>query len=604
VNGIWGAVDFSGSEPDRIWLSNASSYLTGSSCLSSPSCVLGALGNSPFATANCAVSKSALAPFCITLQGQINNRPELIEALRPVGDVPDGELILSAYEKWGIECARFLAGDYAFAIWDDRRRQLFCCRDHLGIRPLFYWLEGTRLLFASDPLVILKNPIVKRTLNRRKLADLACFQNHRLHREETFHAGIRCFASGSSSIFDGSGVRHLTYWEPEIRRDVVPRREEEIFEALRELLFQCVRNRIKGKRSVAAHLSGGLDSSSLVSIAARVLAESNQSLHALSGVAQDRPGKPLKDEREYIDEFRSWPNVRIDYITAPGRGPFDPIDDPDYFEATFTKSSAFFLQDAFDASAHSSGADIVLEGIGGELGPTSWGKEHHLELAARLRWITLRREMKDFRKVNQISPVRFLGGQLRNFLSPHRNMGPFVLFTPSFQRESESAAGFRWRLPDHDRAQIEALRLWLRKPMSGRAWTADGIPFSRPFLDKRLLEFCLALPGRLKTRNGYRRYLIRRALDGVLPPKIQWRTDKKPFSPDYHIRYNAQLGKARDFLASIRTSDPVRSLVDVGRLSAMVKPVESAAGSWEALMTVPYSIYLICFLRQFPEFRA
>ena len=148
------------------------------------------------------------------------------------------------------------------------------------------------------------------------------------------------------------------------------------------------------------------------------------------------------------------------------------------------------------------------------------------------------------------------------------------------------------------------MRHWLEKHATRAALTVlRGTRYSQPLRDKRVFEFCVAAPGNLKVRNGYPRYLVRGALDGILPKKIQWRTSKHPFSPDYYFRYNAQLGKARDFVSAIGSSDPVRSIVDVERLGQLLQPAAPMAGSPEARDIVPQSIYLICFLRQFAEYR-
>ena len=122
-------------------------------------------------------------------------------------------------------------------------------------------------------------------------------------------------------------------------------------------------------------------------------------------------------------------------------------------------------------------------------------------------------------------------------------------------------------------------------------------------MDRRLLEFCLALPPNLKVRNGYHRYPARRVLDGVLPPSIQWRTTKTLFSPDYNLRYNAQLHMAQDFVASIGRKDPVRSIVDLDELTRIMKPVNPLKYDADALGLIPSTLYMVCFLRQFSEFR-
>ena len=113
------------------------------------------------------------------------------------------------------------------------------------------------------------------------------------------------------------------------------------------------------------------------------------------------------------------------------------------------------------------------------------------------------------------------------------------------------------------------------------------------------------MPTGMDVHDGYQRYPIRAALDGILPPRIQWRTDKKPFSPDYLVRYNAQLGIAREFVSAIGPHDPVRTIVDVDKLQQLLAlPVDqNHRGAAAALGQVPGTLYLICFLRQFSAFR-
>ena len=135
-----------------------------------------------------------------------------------------------------------------------------------------------------------------------------------------------------------------------------------------------------------------------------------------------------------------------------------------------------------------------------------------------------------------------------------------------------------------------------------------GIQRRFPLADIGLLEFCLAAPVHLKFKDGYNRYLIRGGLTGILPSKIQWRTSKEPFSPDYHLRYNRQKSIARNFIQAIKPNDPVREVVNVDNLeqliqSDMVGSYGNTLANSAGLHLVPSGIYLITFLRQFSEFR-
>jgi asparagine synthase (glutamine-hydrolysing) len=394
-----------------------------------------------------------------------------------------------------------------------------------------------------------------------------------------------------------------SYWDPGLSHASVPRSDTEAFDALRELLFEAVSCRLLGKKVPVALLSGGLDSSSLVAIAARCAQKENRNILALSAVLPESSRQHFSDEREFIEEFRSEPNVTIQYVAPEAGGPFDRIEDPTrFFDAPFHYSRQY-LTDAMREAARGAGADVILAGFGGEAGPTTYGHYYLLELAASLRWQTLAREMRRLRVRSKTSPIRALGSEILDLLSPGRRFEPPVLVAPDFMLPLREKRRRDLWWPDHRSQQATAIRDRMAIRTSQHGPPVEWAPVALPFFDKRILEFCLAMPGHMKVRDGYRRYAARRALDGILPPKIQWRTTKGPFAPDYPGRYRVQLGKARDFVAAIRRKDPVRSIVDVDRLSHLLAHPEAPFARSSALTVVPATIYLICFLRQFPEFQ-
>jgi asparagine synthase (glutamine-hydrolysing) len=399
------------------------------------------------------------------------------------------------------------------------------------------------------------------------------------------------------------GIRQRPYWEPAPGRVKVPKRPGETIEALQDLLFEAVGCRLDRNHPVASLLSGGLDSSGVVAVAARCLAKQNRELTAISAVLPEETRGYFADEREYIDEFRPWPNIRIQYVTAHGRGPFDSLSEPGRFAAFPLRTSRFYLNDECEKTAIAAGARKLLWGLGGEFGVSSWSERYYLELAIRGRWRTLYRELKRCRASRSASPARMLGRQVLNILSPIRGWRPAVLLAKDFLRDTKARPALRGRSPYLRRHQVSELRFWLSKHAMERGQSISLIPPCLPLLDKRILDFCLAMPESMDVGDGYPRYRIRAALDGVLPPRIQWRTTKAPYSPDYFVRYNAQLGVAREFVHAIRPNDPVRTVVDVERLQKFLVPVDTTTGATAARDEVPVSLYLINFLRQFSEFR-
>jgi asparagine synthase (glutamine-hydrolysing) len=311
----------------------------------------------------------------------------------------------------------------------------------------------------------------------------------------------------------------------------------------------------------------------------------------------------FQDEREFIDEFLAWPNVTIEYVAPENNGPFDGIEDASNFYAIQLPHSRHFLSDALHERAVQRGADVILAGNAGEAGPTAWGRGYYLELASRMKWWTLVRELAKASAIQHASLVRIFGRDILYFLSSSPFSEAIILLSPDFVRTFGDAPDTNLRWPDHRNDQLALIRTNMRAHAFSCGTCEGQIRLAFPFRDKRVLEFCLSAPGHLKVHNGYSRYLIRQALDGVLPKKIQWRTTKCAFSPDYPRRYRAQLGKAHNFVAAIRRSDPVRSIVDVDRLRYLLEQPTLRQGRMAALVIIPASIYLICFLRQFAEFQ-
>ncbi len=515
----------------------------------------------------------------------------------------DADLLLAAYDKWGDKCAARLLGEFSFAIWDKRLRRLFCCRDQVGIRPFLYWTQGPRFVFSSSPGPILAFPGVDRRPNLDRIAVMAVRGPRNYVHRETFHQGVFSLPFGSCIGFDSAGLRESRYWQPGTGSVPIPRREGEIVDAFRDLVFESVRCRMQQANSPAALLSGGLDSSSVVAVAARSAWTAEKPLSVLAGVLPADAPPELKDEREFIDQFLSWKNLRIDYV-APlaDQGPFDGLRDPARFADTPLRSPADYFHVALEEFALSRGIAEFFVGSGGELGASAWSRRSYLQMAVQFRWFRLARELSALRSNSRLHPVRVLGGEILRFLNPRREMHPMVLLREGL-RPQRGSASFPTRSLLVSGYEEAVLRYWLDKHSSRPARFGLGlIRYVDPLLDRRILEFCLRVPVQLKVRNGYQRYLLRAALDGILPKKIQWRTDKVPFSPDYGFRFNRQLGAAQAFVDSISARDPIRSLVDIPGLRGLLRPVDPLARDRRAFSLVPNTLNLICFLRQFPEF--
>ena len=570
------------------------------------------------------------AQLAITADARLDNRPALIRRLAiPERDAPDwsdARLILAAYEKWGLACPGHLIGAFAFVLWDRRNQRLVCCRDALGLRPLFYARHKGLIVFASEAKAICAIQDSVRP-NRAAIARLACPLPQRENPGETFFEGILGLPAATLMVVDANGERQETYWrpDPELRLDL--KQDEAVLEALRELLFEVVGSQLRSAGPVASLLSGGLDSSAIVSVAARLMRGQGRTLTTLSSVAPapEGPGPgQVRDERPYIELFRDWPTIEQRYLSPEGAGPLDDIERTVRAYEGPAITTRHYLYAAFAETASESGIRVILDGCGGEMGLTWLAGGLYSEWLSRGAWSRLRRELHLGAQRRRVSQWTLIRSQLLSPLLPavirrRRASSPTRrehVLTPAFLSAELGASperrchftgvpgGAGWSHRDH---QARAMR-GLPSRVAGTAGY-ERIEMRYPLMDRRLLEFCLAAPAQLKLRDGYTRYLARGALDGILPAAIQWRTTKEPFSPDYFLRYNAQRRRASAVLDAIGPRDPVREVVDVDKLKTwssyeMTSARYDTATNWAAGHGVPQGLYLIAFLRQFSEFRA
>jgi asparagine synthase (glutamine-hydrolysing) len=559
---------------------------------------------------------------------RLDNRVELCKQLRisstAAVNYGDAFLIVLAYKAWGELLADHLKGDFAFVIWNGNQKKVICCTDHLGSRNIFYFFNGRKFIFASTPNPILQLNEVPKTINFNKLSTIVYAQAKHLFWSESWFNEIFPMPSASVMTITHDGIRKRKYWEPDATKEVYFGSEAEFEEAFQEVLFRAVGNRMRSNFPVTALLSGGLDSSAVVSVAAKILESQNRQLEVFSAVLPDGSDPSLTDERFYIDQFKSFPNVKINYIMAPGKGFFSDLEKFQNKIYTPNLISRHYLYAAFADAARQSGSRVLLDGGGGEMSVSFYGAGGYAELFKKLKWQTLLHELK-CQKALTGEPL--LQNIYSNVVRPLVSLKTFKRVTTGalylneknehcLQASMEEKLKAQWEprkqelnnlTPEISSSHRVNLANYIRRvQIKGHGKADFGTVEPRfPLLDKDVLEFCLAAPLKFKIRNGYKRYTVRAGLNGLLPPEIQWRTSKGPFSPDYRLRYQAQLPEVRSFLDGIALGDPVRQIVDVEKIKAWTSPAIGPGDLPEKIIrdVVPDGIYLIHFLRRFPEYR-
>ena len=256
---------------------------------------------------------------CLAMDGRVDNREELTAALSSAGmrlrDDTDAEIVLKAYMAWGEHSPRRIVGDFALVVFDKRSRSLFCARDPLGVKPFYYWTDGKAFLWASELQQLFQHPSVSKEPNEGMVAEYLSAKITSV--EETLYVGILRLPPAHVMVVSPDGVVRRRYWD--VEPDVEPswRSREECAEAFLPVFKEAVRCRLRSQKPVGAELSGGLDSSSVVSAAQALYREGAAHDLGFEAFSLVFPGLPC-DESQFIDAVAERWQLKVNKFPAEG----------------------------------------------------------------------------------------------------------------------------------------------------------------------------------------------------------------------------------------------------------------------------------------------
>lgn len=512
--------------------------------------------------------EDAEAGLLLTADVRLDDRDELIERLDAPPYATDPDLILAAYRRWGTSCVKHLTGDFAFCLWDEKARHLFCATDHLGVKPLHYaWRNGSRFICATEEAAILRGGDVPNEIDDLHVAEFLLAPVEDDH-ARTFHRSIHVLPPAHTVLVSADGMRIEKYWSLDPDRELRLSSDAEYAQAFREQFERAVARRLRTDRPVGSMLSGGLDSSAVSSMAAYLLAERGDGpLRTYSAVFDTATEA---DERAYIRKVVERYPVVPYYFVADDAGPYGRIE-------TFVETlpgpltaGNLFINRILYGQAGTDGCRMVLSGFDGDT-TISHGLDYLRELRDAGRYLSLIREVRAASRLRDEpwipaarswmkGPVhRLLGiGTLRRVLRVGST--PAAHQTPERTPERwekllspELAAVVREARPEprpfHSERYEHHHRL--TRPLLSRTSRlldlcagAAGVETRYPFLDRRLIEFCLSVPPNQKLKDGWTRSILRRGTEGVLPEEIRWRASKANLQPGFSHSFRTYDGEA------------------------------------------------------------
>lgn len=491
----------------------------------------------------------------ITADAIIDNREELFEQLQVEQarrkTLPDSQLILLAYQKWGEETPKHLIGDFAFMIWDEKKRKLFGARDFSGTRTLYYYHTQQQIAFCTTIEPLLTLPYIEKQLNEQWIAEYLAIAGM----VDTADASITPYKKiqqvpPSHCISITKDKINLTrYCHLISEKKLNLKSNEEYVEAFQEVFQKAVTSRLRTRLNVGAQLSGGLDSGAVVSFAAKDTQQKNKKLHTFSYIPPKdfvdfTPKQLLPDERPFIQSTVQYVGgIQDHYLDFVDRNSYLEIDSLlETMEMPYKFfENSFWLKGMFE-KAHHEGVGILLSGDRGNFS-ISWGfaLDYYAILLKKLKWLQLFYELNQYSqntggaRLRMLPDVARVGFPIIDKIFPEGTS--YQLPKLLNQEFAESTGVFNklkgygidqtgWfpgaNIFEERKRHFEDVFHWnagntLAAKLSLRyaVWKRD------PTNDLRVVRFCLSVPEEQYVQNGVDRSLIRRATENFLPNEVR-----------------------------------------------------------------------------------
>lgn len=479
----------------------------------------------------------------ITADARIDNRKDLAPQLGIEDNehVSDSYFILKAYEKWGEKCPEELLGDFAFAIWDKNKEQLFCARDHMGVKPFYYYLNDTLFFFASE-IKSLFNQGTPSKINKKRIAK---YLMHLNDYSSTFFEDFFSLTPANYLIIKLSNVEKTKFWEICSQRSIDLGAEEEYIRSFRKIFEDSIKCRLRSQLPVGFELSGGMDSSSIVSMAKIIINDKKYSdfkkINTYSFIFNELISC---DERNYISNIINEKTNPL-FVVADDFSPLEQMKDILKYQNQPLLFPNVILLWELHKKMYNNNIRVLLCGTGGDA-VVSHGEYYLRDLAVNFKWGKLLRELYYYTKNHKLHfySKRFyyyLGLQLfPHMLKKIKNKDLSNILNKEFSnqinadqylnkdfksiKKIDTAKKYHYNVLSNSKGIIDSLMM--RDGLSA-AFFIEG---RYPFLDKRLVEFCYAIPSEMKFKFGWSRYILRISMKNILPIENQWRSNKTNLS--------------------------------------------------------------------------
>ncbi|WNF35287.1 asparagine synthase-related protein [Bacillaceae bacterium IKA-2] len=495
-------------------------------------------------------------PTCqlvITADAIIDNRLELFTRLNvdhsKRSNMTDSKLILLAYQKWGEDTPKYLIGDYAFMIWDERNNKLFGARDFAGARTLYFHRSNKKFTFCTTIKPLFSLPYLVKKINLNWLADFLAIPSmlDSIDIGSTVFKDIQQLPPSHCITVTEDNIKLVRYCNLPDGEKLFLKSNEDYEEAFRDVYTKAITTSMRTHRNVGALLSGGLDSGSIVGFAAPELRKNKKKLHTFSYVPIDSftdwtPQRNVADEGPFIrSTVEHVGNINDGYYSFEDSNPFSVIDEMlETMEMPYKfHVNSFWVNDIYK-EAQKQDCGVLLNGRKGNW-TVSYGSaiDFQATLLKKLQLIRFFQEFNSYSNNIGSKKTRILRlVRDRVYLNQKK---PVVVYTSDLINDDFAKSnkvlermheqGLNFASQSWEELRTKQFSYLYHSNISGTCATKQSLRHSvwdrDPTNDLNVVKFCLSLPDDQYVQNGVNRSLIRRATKNYLPDTVRLNLRKR-----------------------------------------------------------------------------
>ena len=477
----------------------------------------------------------------IVFNGEIYNYIELRNELLKDGynfkSNSDTEVIIKSYEKWGTHCLNKFNGMWSFAIWDNRKKILFCARDRFGVKPFYYYFDSDRFIFGSEVKQILLHNINK-SLDFDIIYKSLAFGSYLINSNSSYFKNIKILPHSHFLIIENNKLSINRYYNLPVNKfETFNGSFSDACYEYKDLFIDSVKLRMRSDVEVGSTLSGGLDSSAIVITAAKISPYQFKTFSSFYDLG------PKYDERQWIEIIVKKTNSKSHLISASPEMFLSNIEKITWYHDFPLIGSSPVAQFFVMKLANENNIKVLLDGQGSD--ELTGGYNHtfyryYADLIKNFKILKFFNEYSNYLKhhpkgtfsdkiIKTIIALLFNEQTLYEFelrkAKVHLTFKPhsFKLNNEIFDFKTSKTSNFLYNL-------MMSTSIQTLLHFEDRNSMAFSIESRVPFLDFRLVEFVFSLPSHFKIHNHYGKYIHRESLKGLVPDEIINRKDKVAFA--------------------------------------------------------------------------